>query len=152
MQIGYKTYFGTAVLLFLFSLVLTDSVDIASHETYLVVAKSHVAIVIGMGYLFLAGCLLLLSKRGCAPRTKLTTGHYAVTTLSLVTLVVYLLWQASVPAKRIYEYSVYGEFDANAEIHSWNNIFLVSLVVVLLLTQLVFVTALFFSLVRCLKQ
>lgn len=152
-RIGYKTYFFTSIFLFLLSFFLSGSLDISIHDTYFVVANSHIAILLGIFYLFWAGFLRFLAVFQYSTSKRITQIHYLLTTFFLLAFFVYQLWNIAIPPERIYEdYSVYGEFDANQSIHSWSNVFLVSAIGIWILTQLVFLTAIIFAGVRCLRK
>lgn len=102
------SYGITAITLLLSALFVSGSIDIAFHDTYIVVANSHLMIAISFLYILFYLGALVADRRPTKWVVISSWTHYLITTLGLLVLVLLL---HSTPEQQNYkDYSVFNEF------------------------------------------
>lgn len=130
------TYGLTAIMIFLTSLFVSGSLDIALHDTYFVISKVHIIIVIALLFVLFTLITWGINKISRKLSSALNWLHYGLTIISLVIIVVLMNKITSQPAT-YRDYSVLGEieeYEAQMSINEW----LAIIGVILILSQLLF--------------
>lgn len=126
----------TAVIILLTSLFISGSLDIALHDTYIVIAKSHIIIAIALLFVLFTLITWGINKISRRLSSALNWLHYGLTIISLVIIVVLTNKITSQPAT-YGDYSVFDEieeYEAQMSINEW----LAIIGVILILSQLLF--------------
>lgn len=130
------TYGITALIILLTSLFVKGSIDIALHDTYFVIAKVYIIIVIALLFVLFTLTTWGINKMSRRLSSALNWLHYGLTMLSLVTIVV-LMNKVTSPPSTYRDYSVYDDienYESQMSINEW----LAIIGVVLIISQLLF--------------
>ena len=124
------TYGFTALIIVLTSFFVRDSLDIALHDTYFVIAKVHITIAIALLFLIFTLTTWGIDKIGRRLSSMLNWLHYGLTTICLVIIIV-LTQKLSIQPTTYRDYSVlneFAEYESSIAINEWHAIILVILI------------------------
>ena len=130
------TYGLTALIVLVSSLFISGSIDIAIHDTYVVIAKVHVVLAIALLFVFFSLTIWGIHKISRRLSSVLNWFHYGLTTISLAIIAVLMNELISQPP--IYrDYSVFDEieeYEAQTSVNEW----LAIIGVIFIFSQLLF--------------
>lgn len=146
MKLSQTFLYGlTGIILLLLGFISTGTIDIVQHDTYYVIANSHVYFVLALLFWIFAVVAFLLIKGKRKFNNTLFYIHYLLSVVGIITLIILLNFP--VVESMNHDYSVYGEFETTTwseQKNSWISL----IIVIVLFAQLLFVFNLFRSLVR----
>lgn len=130
------TYGITAMGLFIMSFFVSGGLDIASHDSYLVMSNAQVVSMLGMVFAVFGVITWAITKIGRRLSTFLSWMHYGITVACLLIMTIAL--RPSTQPKNYEDYSEMGNLE---EIQSSNivNEWLAIVLLTLILSQLLFV-------------
>ena len=122
----------------------SNSLDIAIHDTYFVIAESHLWLGLTLLFILFFGISLTFELLRKSMNRILSAFHYLLTIGSLVSIC--LILQKSEP-KRYYDYSVYDDFNQTATDYEWTTS-MVLILSIFFAAQFIFILNLLLSLFK----
>lgn len=126
----------------------SNSLDIAIHDTYFVIAESHLWLGLTLLFILFFGISLTFELLRKSMNRILSAIHYLLTTGSLVSIC--LLLQKPEP-QRYYDYSVYADFNQTATDYEWTTS-MVLILSIFFAAQFIFILNLLLSLFKKLSK
>lgn len=140
-----------AVICFLSALIFrsNDALDIAVHDTYYVIANTHLIFFTGLSFLVFYCIYVLLNH---FRRKTIRILDHLHTWISILSLLGFWICSSMVfvsPPKRYYDYSIYNEFDRTSVDFLMDiNIFITILALAFVIAQVIFLINVFIALLR----
>lgn len=122
-------------LLIVFSFLSSESIDIAIHDTYLIIAVWHLFIGLAFIFLMFAGITWLFRKVNKPLIKSLSFVHFFITIFAIGTLAVLVILSSTTEPTRYYDYSVYNGFLPTSDLPDYTS-WMVVTISIGLLTQL----------------
>lgn len=130
------TYGLTAFIFLVTSFFVNGSIDIAMHDTYVVIAQAHIMITIALLFVLFTLITWGMNKISRSLSPILNWLHYGLTTICLVSIIALTNKLTSQPATHN-NYSVLNEFEkykSNIAMNEW----LALILVIFILSQVLF--------------
>lgn len=131
-----STYGLTALILFLTSFFIDGNLDVAFHDSYVVISSTYIFIGFGLIFLFFTLVTWGLYKMSRRLSSTLNWFHYVLTVIGLLIIIVLIRKLTILPST----YNDYSILDELGEYEYWTliNEWLAITVMVLILSQLLF--------------
>lgn len=128
-------YSTISVLLIISSFFSSETLDIAVHDMYFVIAVWQLFLGLAFIFLMFAGISWLCRKINKPLVKRLSFVHFFVTVIVIATLVVLIILSSTTEPARYYDYSVYDGFLPTSDLLDYNT-WMVIMIIIGLLTQL----------------
>lgn len=130
-----RFYFLVGILLCFFGLFASETLDISIHDTYFVIASTHIFFVCAILYFLFAGISFLFKRVLTRSLNKsMSIIHFVLTTSAIIlTYWTFLKTSSTNQKPKIYrDYSIYGELDSLPPSFDYSTLLLIVIVVVII--------------------